>query len=101
MQFLNEERMKAAKELMLQNKGITTKDVALQIGLQDEFYFSRLFKKKEGVSPSIYMKRYKERVAIVSQLFLQDHLLSLGIQPIAAPCYPSVYPTCPVGFQPI
>jgi AraC family transcriptional regulator, transcriptional activator for feuABC-ybbA operon len=91
-QFLNEERMKAAKELILQNKGITTKDVAFQIGLQDEFYFSRLFKKREGVSPSFYMKRCKERVAIVSQLFLQDHLLSLGIQPVAAPCYPSVYP---------
>jgi AraC family transcriptional regulator, transcriptional activator for feuABC-ybbA operon len=92
-QFLNEERMKAAKELMLQHKGITTKDVAYQIGLHDEFYFSRLFKSKEGVAPSIYMKRCKERVAVVSQLFLQDHLLSLGVQPVAAPSYPSVYPT--------
>jgi AraC family transcriptional regulator, transcriptional activator for feuABC-ybbA operon len=92
-EFLNEERMKAAKYLMVQNKGITAKDVALKLGMQDEFYFSRLFKNKEGLPPSIYMKRAKERIAIVSQLFLQDHLLSLGIQPVAAPAYPSVYPS--------
>jgi AraC family transcriptional regulator, transcriptional activator for feuABC-ybbA operon len=92
-EFLNEERMKAAKFLMLQNKGITAKEVALKLGMQDEFYFSRLFKIKEGLPPSIFMKRAKERIAIVSQLFLQDHLLSLGIQPVAAPSYPSVYPS--------
>lgn len=92
-EFLNEERMKAAKFLMLQKKGITAKEVALQLGMQDEFYFSRLFKSKEGLPPSIYMKRAKERIAVVSQLFLQDHLLSLGIQPVAAPFYPSVYPS--------
>jgi AraC-like DNA-binding protein len=91
-EFLNEERMKAAKALMLQNKGITTKDVAIQVGLQDEFYFSRLFKQKTGVAPSVYTKRFKERIAVVSQLFLQDHLLALGIQPVAAPSYPSVFP---------
>ena len=92
-EFLNDERMKAAKILMLQNKGMTTKDVALQLGLQDEFYFSRLFKQKVGLPPSVYMKKSKERIAIVSQLFLQDHLLSLGIHPVAAPSYPSLFPS--------
>lgn len=92
-EFLNAERMKTAKELMLQKKGITAKEVALQIGLQDEFYFSRLFKSKEGLPPSLFMKRAKERIAVVSQLFLQDHLLALGVQPVAAPSYPSLYPT--------
>ncbi len=91
-EFLNAERMKAAKTLMLQKKGITAKEVALQIGLQDEFYFSRLFKNKEGLPPSIFMKRAKERIAVVSQLFLQDHLLALGVQPVAAPSYPTLYP---------
>lgn len=91
-EFFNEERMKAAKELMLQKKGITAKEVALHLGMQDEFYFSRFFKRREGIPPSSYMKRAKDRVAVVSQLFLQDHLLSLGIQPVAAPSYPSVYP---------
>lgn len=85
-------KLKKAKELIVQNKGINIKDVALQIGIQDEFYFSRLFKKREGISPSIYIKKIQARVAVVSQLFLQDHLLSLGIQPVAAPVYPSIFP---------
>ncbi|WP_239421946.1 AraC family transcriptional regulator [Bacillus sp. CGMCC 1.16541] len=91
-EFLNEERIKVAKELMIQKKGMTTKDIAHHVGVQDEFYFSRLFKKKEGVPPTIYMKRADERVAVISQMFLQDHLLSLGIQPVAAPAYPSLFP---------
>ncbi|MFE8700095.1 AraC family transcriptional regulator [Cytobacillus sp. FJAT-54145] len=92
-EFLIVERIKVAKKLMVQNKGVTTKDVAIQVGLQDEFYFSRLFKKKEGVAPSIFMKRSKERFAVVSQMFLQDHFLSLGIRPVVAPAYPTVFPS--------
>ncbi|WP_242069049.1 AraC family transcriptional regulator [Cytobacillus firmus] len=90
-EFLNAERMKTAKRLLLQNRGITAKEVAVQIGLQDEFYFSRLFKSREGMPPTVFMKRASERIAVVSQLFLQDHLISLGIQPVAAPSYPTVY----------
>jgi AraC-like DNA-binding protein len=62
-EFLNEQRIKLAKELMQQHENITTKDIALQVGLQDEFYFSRLFKKKEGIPPSVYMKKFHERRA--------------------------------------
>lgn len=91
--FLIRERIRVAKELMVQNKGITIKEVALKIGMQDEFYFSRLFKQKVGYPPTVYMKRAEERIAIVSQMFLQDHLLSLGIQPVAAPAYPTIYST--------
>ncbi|OMF60399.1 transcriptional regulator [Paenibacillus sp. FSL R5-0490] len=90
-EFLNAERMKTAKKLLLQKKGITAKEVSMQIGLQDEFYFSRLFKSREGMPPTVFMKRASERIAVVSQLFLQDHLISLGIQPVAAPSYPTVY----------
>ncbi|MGI8385226.1 helix-turn-helix domain-containing protein [Robertmurraya sp. P23] len=91
-EFLIEERIKAAKKIMLQEKDVTAKEVAFQVGIQDEFYFSRLFKSKEGIPPTGYLKRVSPRVAVVSQLFLQDHLLALGIQPVAAPSYPSVYP---------
>ncbi|UAL49372.1 AraC family transcriptional regulator [Sutcliffiella horikoshii] len=91
-EYVLDTKLKKAKELIVQNKGINIKDVALQIGIQDEFYFSRLFKKREGLSPSIYIKKIQDRVAVVSQLFLQDHLLSLGIQPVAAPVYPSIFP---------
>lgn len=92
-EYLIEERIKSAKLLMLQTKGITTKDVSMKVGVQDEFYFSRLFKQRVGVPPSVFMKRSKERIAVVSQIFLQDHLLSLGIQPVAAPSYPTIYPS--------
>ncbi|WP_078380466.1 AraC family transcriptional regulator [Sutcliffiella halmapala] len=91
-EYVVEKRMKRAKELIIQHKGMTLKDIAYQLGIQDEFYFSRMFKKRVGVAPSIYVKRAKERVAIVSQIFLQDHLLALGVQPVAAPMYPSVFP---------
>ncbi|MFC4320590.1 AraC family transcriptional regulator [Litchfieldia salsa] len=91
-EYIIAQRIKAAKTLMLQNKGITAKEIALKVGLQDEFYFSRIFKQKVGQAPTVFMKRTKERIAVVSQLFLQDHLLSLGIQPVAAPAYPSEYP---------
>ncbi|QFT89107.1 HTH-type transcriptional activator Btr [Bacillus sp. THAF10] len=91
--YLVERKIKKAKELIVQNKGIVMKDVANMIGIQDEFYFSRLFKKKEGVAPSIFVKRMENRIALVSQLFLQDHLLALGLQPIVAPMYPTFYPT--------
>ncbi len=37
------------------------------------------------------MKRAQKRIAIISQLLLQDHLLSLGIQPVAAPAYPTEF----------
>ncbi|ART76551.1 transcriptional regulator [Sutcliffiella horikoshii] len=91
-EYVLDTKLKKAKELIVQNKGINIKDVALQIGIQDEFYFSRLFKKREGLSPTVYIKKIQNRVAVVSQLFLQDHLLSLGIQPVAAPVYPSIFP---------
>lgn len=91
-EFMNQERIKLAKKLMIQEKGLTLKEIALQVGLQDEFYFSRLFKKKEEVPPTIFMKRAQKRVAVISQLLLQDHLLALGIQPVAAPAYPTEYP---------
>jgi len=90
-EFIHNEKMKLAKKLMVQEKGLPLREIALRIGLQDEFYFSRLFKKREGVAPTIFIKRVQKRVAVISQLLLQDHLLALGIQPVAAPMYPSAF----------
>ena len=91
-QFLQKERMRQAKKWMVQNKQLTLKEVGAEIGIHDEFYFSRLFKKSEGVAPSLFLKRLTPRIAVVSQLMLQDHVLALGIQPVAAPFYPTVFP---------
>lgn len=90
--YLTRLRMLRAKELMANSRAVL-RDVALSVGYQDELYFSRVFKKTEGVSPSVYLKRRDRKIAIVSSFTLQDHLLSLGILPIAAPSFPSYYAT--------
>lgn len=47
-----------AKNILLQpNKSIST--VAYELGFEYPPYFSRLFKKKEGISPSEYREKYK------------------------------------------
>ncbi len=90
--YLTGLRMLRAKELMSSGNG-ALRDVAVSVGYQDELYFSRVFKKTEGVSPSVFLKRRDRRIAIVSSLQLQDHMLALGILPIAAPSFPSYFKT--------
>ncbi len=46
--------IEAKRELYLTSKPV--KQIASILGYQDEFYFSRFFKKKVGVSPDIYRK---------------------------------------------
>ncbi|MDH7445777.1 helix-turn-helix domain-containing protein [Aquimarina sp. 2201CG14-23] len=46
--------IEAKRELYLTSKPV--KQIAAFLGYQDEFYFSRFFKKKVGVSPDIYRK---------------------------------------------
>jgi len=54
IQYLVELRMNRAKELLQAGHGI--KDVASQVGLPDPYYFSRLFKRTQGKSPTLYKK---------------------------------------------
>ncbi|MGN7470677.1 AraC family transcriptional regulator [Brevibacillus sp. SAFN-007a] len=93
-EYLTQLRMEEAKALLSASSSANrVKDVARRVGFSDELYFSRLFKKREGLSPQIYMKQAGQRVAIASKLFLQDHFLAIGIQPIAAPSFPHYFPT--------
>lgn len=90
--YLSSLRVEKAKELLTSPcSGRTLKQVARSVGFQDELYFSRVFKKNEGVSPSLYRKESRQGIAVVTNLFLQDHLLSLGVTPLAAPAFPSSY----------
>ena len=46
-------KLNKAKEF-LQTKEFSIKEIAFKLGFQDQYYFSRLFKKKTGISPSHY-----------------------------------------------
>lgn len=58
--YISELRLKMAKTLLQNNPDILTKDVAEMVGFSDAFYFSRVFKSHEGMSPSQYLKQLKE-----------------------------------------
>ncbi|NLO10091.1 MAG: helix-turn-helix transcriptional regulator [Clostridiales bacterium] len=49
-------RVKKAKEL-LTNSNLTVKEVCFMVGYKDPNYFSRIFKKKIGLTPSEYIKK--------------------------------------------
>ena len=54
--YMNEKRMKKAKEL-LQEPAYKIKDVANAVGMEDQLYFNKVFKKYYHVSPSDYRKK--------------------------------------------
>lgn len=65
---------------LLANTTSSVMDVAHSVGYTDELYFSRLFKKHMGLSPSEYAACAKIRIANLSPVF-QGDLSVLGITP--------------------
>lgn len=56
-EFILRVRLSLAKEqLTLTAKDIA--EIALEVGFKDPFYFSRLFKRKEGMSPRMFRQHY-------------------------------------------
>lgn len=53
--FITQVRLQKAKEL-LRETPLKTYEIADRVGYQDDKYFSRLFKRKEGVTPTEYRK---------------------------------------------
>ncbi len=51
--YINNLRMEKAGE-MLKQRGSMVKEVSIKVGIEDQLYFSRLFKKYYGMSPSEY-----------------------------------------------
>jgi len=59
--YLNNLRMQRAALIIDENPGRSyIRDVASAVGIDDQFYFTRVFKKYHGISPSEYGKHRKE-----------------------------------------
>lgn len=56
--YLSELRIEKAKQL-LGNRIFSISDIAEKTGFNDSYYFSKVFKKHTGMSPSAYLKTYK------------------------------------------
>ena len=57
--YINKKIMKAKS--LLGEMNVSVKEAANQLGFDDEFYFSRLFKKKTGITPSKWKKNMNYR----------------------------------------
>lgn len=57
VEYRNGLRIEHAKELLSRNT-VSVSEVARAVGIEDQFYFSRIFKEAEGVSPLGYKKRF-------------------------------------------
>lgn len=58
-EYMTEYRLEKAKE-MLTDSDLKIKEIALYTGYQDELYFSKVFKKKYGVSPRMFRQKNGE-----------------------------------------
>ncbi|OME81385.1 hypothetical protein BK120_17165 [Paenibacillus sp. FSL A5-0031] len=86
--FLTHIRMNRAKEeLLLTNRKMS--EVARRVGYQDSFYFSRRFKEYAGYAPTLYKQQPKPNIISLSYAYT-DHLLTLGITPVAAQVYKDI-----------
>lgn len=54
--LINEMKMQKARDL-LEKTDMIVKEVAKSVGIEDQFYFNKIFKKYVGISPSEYKKR--------------------------------------------
>lgn len=87
MDYLAHVRLNKAKQLMLGSDSLL-REVAHMVGYKDEFYFSRKFKKAFGISPSVYMKTRKNKLAMYGSAALLGYAMPLDFTPYAAPLHP-------------
>ncbi|MBI4978439.1 MAG: helix-turn-helix domain-containing protein [Spirochaetes bacterium] len=57
MQYLIDLRIRESR-MLLERPEITVREVALQTGFRDPYYFSRIFSKKTGMSPLAFRRKY-------------------------------------------
>ena len=59
--YLNDLRINQARQ-MLKDPMIKIRQIAHEVGFEDEKYFSRQFKKSTGMTPNDYRARYQEQL---------------------------------------
>lgn len=62
IRYLRLLRMERAKDL-LESSFLSVKEIAFQVGLNDESHFVRDFKSTYGFSPALYRSQFKSKVA--------------------------------------
>ncbi|WP_168118730.1 AraC family transcriptional regulator [Paenibacillus sp. HB172176] len=82
MAYLNGIRLRRAKEELL-GTDLAVAEIAKHSGFSDEYYFSRKFKKSEGVSPIGYRRLKRNKIAAASFPYT-GQLLALNVIPYVA-----------------
>ncbi|WP_052000907.1 helix-turn-helix domain-containing protein [Gracilibacillus halophilus] len=90
IKYLQQQRLVEAKRLLIQSDA-RLREIARNVGISDEYYFSRWFKKKTGLSPSVFRSNHTTHIAVCQRDFI-GQLLALGIVPYAAPLHPKWTP---------
>lgn len=60
-EYLNRQRIRVAKNYLTSEAQLTLSEISEQIGIADEKYFMRLFKKYEGVTATSYRKAFSQK----------------------------------------
>lgn len=60
-EYLNRQRIRAAENLLTQTPHIIIAEIAEQVGISDEKYFMRLFKRYEGITPTNYRNTFSNK----------------------------------------
>jgi len=69
--YLIDIRLNKARELL--KDGYTVTETAQKVGFSDVFYFSKCFKKKEGISPSLFFgKPVQDRIENITSTFREE-----------------------------
>jgi len=79
VEYLNRMRLDKAKEL-LEQEVCRVKEVSAAVGFSSEFYFSRMFNRTVGISPSLYRRRGQLKVAFASTMGFQDIMAGLDAE---------------------
>ncbi len=60
LEYINSFRISIACKMLAQNESCSVKDVARECGFADPLYFSKIFKKKKGITPTQYIKNHED-----------------------------------------